>query len=489
MDSRFRAHWQSRIYVDPKLPAYHCGLSTICGSRSQPSVTPLPTGRALAAHWIRATESFVFAATATRLYRRSLNTWLDQSKGDTDYATSTRWEFVSFGSRVIAVAKFIKPQTIADVTDINEPAFSDLPESPMWAATVAAVRDFVVMGNIGGTDYGENYVQWSGFNNPTRWEPTDATQAGFLPLGGDGGRIQRIIGGSEGYIFRENSIHRMEYVGPPIIFSFSEFGVNRGTSAPDSVIRLDNRIFYYDDAGFYQIDARNGDFVPIGHQKVDAWIRQEAPASCRETMHAAIDPDHNLVLWAFCTDASNTTFNRILAYDYEIQRWSLIEIDVDLIALLPTTGYNLDQLDTVIVDSNSMPLGIDRGSIRVDSQLYLGGAFTLSLFDADHKLGTFSGDPLTATFATPELGNLNDGLLRFNNVRPHIDVASTSTIGVRVETRDKLTVNPEPSGPFMMDEAGDINLRGMARYIRLLIEVSGGFEHATGIELFAKTKP
>ena len=354
----------------------------------------------------------------------------------------------------------------------------------MWAHTAAAVQDFVVFGNVGPlSTYGENYVVWSGFNNPTLWAVDESTQAGFQPLSGDGGKIQRIIGGSDGYIFRENSISRMSYVGPPIIFSFDEFGINRGTSAPRSVVRLDNRIFYYDDAGFYMVDTRTGEFTPIGHQKVDEWFKRTvSSADCRNSLQATIDPDNNLVLWAFCTNEGDATNTHILAYDYEIGRWSLLGIATELVTLLPTTGLTLDELDA------ELPGGIDANSITVDSQLFTGGIFALSLFDADHKLGTFGGDPLAASIATAEMAAPNDNYIRFNNVRLHADVRPATAVAATAETRDNLNLVATPSPVIRMGNNGDMQMRGRSRYVRFIVDIMGGFSHATGLEVFGKIK-
>ena len=444
------------------------------------------TDRTIAAHWTRHNASYVFAADGNKLYRRETDrTWANVSFNDTDYRDTARWEFASFGPHVIAVAAFVPPQRFnLGATDLPAERFGALPNAPGWATTVAVVRDFVVLGNLDPTDPlgggGENYVRWSGFNNAEWWEPSLAAQAGFAPLAGDGGIIQKIIGGSSGFIFMQNSVWRMSYIGPPFVWQFDEFAIGRGTSAPQSVVRLDNFIYYYDAAGFYRLDVRNNGFEALGQNKVDAFVRTEAPDECLKAMQATVDPNNKLILWSFCTDPSLTHNNRILAYQYELGRWSLLIVDSDHIAILPTTPLSLDDLDAVL------GADIDAFSISVDSQQYTGGEFILSVFDTAHRLGTFTGPPLEARLTTAEYAERSDRPASVRYQRPLVDVTQSTELACRITYRDNLLSTPADTA-WAVQTSDLTEARAKAKAMQFQLRIRGGFNHATGLKVFRRS--
>ena len=258
------------LYGNPGMVAVDNALPTATGYKPFPdleiaqSATAL-MGRPVATHWIRWGQVYIFAAEKRRLWRRTLNGAWENVNRTANYASATsgRWEFASFGPYVIAVTKFVPPQ-IFDIRSDTE--FHDLEGAPDDAATVGVIRDFVVLGDVGGDGFGANYLRWSGYNNLALWTPSLSTQSDFQPLA-EGGEVQHIVSGTDGYIFMQDAVYKMTYVGPPTIFRFDSFS-GRGTKAPRSVVRIDNSIFYYDHAGFYRFDMRNGTFQPIGNNRV-----------------------------------------------------------------------------------------------------------------------------------------------------------------------------------------------------------------------------
>lgn len=475
-------------------------VPTATGYKPMPSLSPIGNAalpaRALAAHWLRANQSHVFAGTGAGLYRRQIDrTWADVSRVDAQgdlvpYATVDRWAFTSFGHNMVAVSPFNTPQVFnADVSeaDLRTARFTDISAAP-WAYTAGSVQDFLVLGNLdpdwtvkGDVVGGENTIAWSGYNNLTQWGSEDTQQADYQPLSGDGGAVQRIVSGTVGHIFRQNSIVRMEYAGSDIVFALDEFALGRGTSAPDSVVRVGTRIYYYDNAGFYALDINSREFEPIGHNRVDATVASMAPQGCRDAMRVAVDPQHKQIVWAFCTDSSATFYNRLVAYSYELDRWSIVHADVDLIASLPSTALSLDDLDT------ALPGGIDANSILVESQQFLGGAFALSGFDTEHRLGTFSGPALTATLSGSEIGTPSDRQTMTNRQRALLDSGGFDTaVSVSLEHRDNLTATPETTGYLPANEFGFAEAVAKATFLKFYLRLTGGFRHCSGLEVFSR---
>ena len=95
------------------------------------------------------------------------------------------------------------------------------------------IRDFLVTGNQSNAS---NRIQWSGINDITTWEP-GTKQSDIQDLPGSGGQIVHITSGEVGYVFRQNQIIRMDYVGGATVFRLSVISPNRGAVLGRTVSR------------------------------------------------------------------------------------------------------------------------------------------------------------------------------------------------------------------------------------------------------------
>ena len=441
------------------------------------------------AHWCISgggIETAVFAGTENSLYRQSGTLQWDNVDKTGGYGDSIeRWDLAAFGRRMIAVTNGQVPQYYDVGTSTN---FADLPNAPS-ATCVGLIRDFVMLGDI--DNLGENYIQWSGFNNSEAWTPSRSTQSDFQPLASNGGRVQAITSGEVGYIFLENSVYRAVYVGPPTIFRFDEFAPGRGTFAPKSVIRIGPYIYYYDSAGFYRLDARNGQFTSIGHNKVDRWFKREVPPPCVRDMQVSVDQVRKFVVWAFCLDEGQELYTRLLVYHYELNRWCLITVDVDTIASLPAPSASLDDLDTILSPGDdamgdAIPANVDEQSISVDSELYSGGTSDLIIFSPNHVFGALSGGTaLEARFLTAEYGAFMNDRLYTNRQRMYIGSADGVPLAeLSIMYRDNLTDTPSITNPHAMNQNGVTEARRRARFQQFRLDVSDGFDDVLGLEVF-----
>lgn len=431
--------------------------------------------RVFSAFWAQDSSNNVnvFAGVAAALHRyQSDGTWEDVTRTSGGAYSAADWEWAKFGDFIIAVNLNDVPQVYEMGTSTD---FAALAGSPPQAARVAVVRDFVVLGDL---QNNPSHVRWSGFNNQTIWSGLEF-QSDFQELFGRGGRVQKIIGGESGVIFTENSIWAMQYVGPPTIFRFDEVETARGTPAPNSVVKLGDRIYFYANDGFHVY--ANGQTQPIGYNKVDNWFRSNAGGSAY--LRGAVDRINSRILWAFSTTGSSTApFNRLLIYDVRSDRWSYAIIDTECIADLASPGYHLDNIGTILTR------GIDLDSIPVDSPDYQGGALQLSAFTTNHELATFSGTPLNAVIDTDELseGRITEGAfegqrLFVRGARPMVHGGGTLTVAPGY--RDRRTASPTFAAATATNSIGEANFRRDARYQRFRVAISGEFEHAQGCEV------
>lgn len=145
-------------------------------------------------------------------------------------------DFCQFDDLIIAVSLARVPQS-KTLTAAVGTAFADLAGSPPTGATIARVRDHVVIGNLSTDPYS---VQWGAIGDPETW-PTPGTadarskQAGTQALPIELGKITKVVGGEKfGLIFQQRGITRMTYVGGSAVFEFDTFERRAGTGYADS---------------------------------------------------------------------------------------------------------------------------------------------------------------------------------------------------------------------------------------------------------------
>lgn len=420
-----------------------------------------------------------YAGDSTRLYSLTNVTWVNVTAlaGDYNTATEDYWEFTQFGNTVIAVngSNADLPQAISP----GAANFAALSGGPPRAKHIASVRDFVVMGNISATATSPQMVRWCAINNATSWTPDAATLADFQDLPGDGGHVQKVVGGEYGVIFQERAIYRMDWAGSPLIFQFNKVHTNIGTLAPQSVVSYRNFIFYLSEDGFYSFDGSN--VQPIGQNKVDRTFFADLDSNYLYRIHAVIDPVRKLVAWAYPGIGNvSGNCNRVLIYSWGADRWSRIEdVDIEFLFRHATTAITLDNLDTINTN-------IDLLQITFDSYQFSGGNYQLGAFTDDHALRVFNGSAMAATVETGEFQfNRNvDGLAYLTEVRP-ITQGLAEPPGIAIAARITATDPVVYDVAVAPGSSGFASVRSTGRYhrFRMTTDTGADFEHLQGMDV------
>jgi len=269
-----------------------------------------------------------FVGTGLKLFRLTLpgGTWSDVSQvAGSPYSGGDWVDFTQFGNELISVNGGAVGNDVPQVWTLGTSTnFADLGGSPPNAATVAAVRDFVVVGHTyDGTDGEVPFrVRWSGFANSGSWAVNAATQADFQDLNSSGGPVRRVMGGEVGYVFQEKSIYQMVYEGPPTIFRFSEIAPGIGTPAPKSVVQYGGTIFFMGPDGFYALPT-GGAPTPIGRDKVDRTVLGSLTVAELPDVIGVLNKEYQAITWLYDADLSaGGEFTKGVTYSIKNGKWS-----------------------------------------------------------------------------------------------------------------------------------------------------------------------
>ena len=416
---------------------------------------------------------FNFVATKTDLYQLESGAFTSR-KGSLTGDDDDYWTFTQFGEYVIAsngvdAAQYYLMGTSTNFEDLT--SIQTAGTCPLFRVS-GVIRDFLVTGNISGAT---NRIQWSGINDITVWS---GKQSDFQDLPGSGGRVVAITSGEVGYVFRQNQIVRMDYVGGATVFRLSVISPNRWAIFGKTVCQDNRRVFFYADDGFFEI---NGDqVISIGAEKVNRFFDTDLNKAFSDRICAAVDPFNQLALWLYpsASDTANTTgiCDKILIYNYATQKWSTATANASTIFSQFVGAYTVELMD--IISEN-----LDQINIALDTDFWNGGQLLLGAIDNNYKASIFSGTANIGEIETSEL-ELFPGL-RSNiiGIRPIVDATATVTI----KTRDRLADTVTESSSVSMNSTGINPVRQSGRYIKVNVKIpSGGvWKDAQGIYLIA----
>ena len=404
--------------------------------------------------------SRVVAGGPTKLFLfDSADLSLDDISATTYQTVSDRWRFTQFGNNLIAAGY---PNTLQYYDLTTSGNFQLITGAPK-ARHVTVVRDFVVTGN---TEDNSARVQWSGINDPTTWSSSGVTQSDFQDIP-DGGEVRGVTGGEFGLILCARSIHRMSYVGTPLVFQFDNIARNLGCYESNSVIQWQGITYFLADDGFYSCNGQQ--IEAIGAEKVNRFFFDTLIESNLSQMSAAVEPTKNLVMWGYPT-LDNTY--RVLVYHLVTKRWSYVDTTVNRVADSTTPAITLEALDTF---SSS----IDALGTSLDSRLWLGGKMSLSGVRGT-KIVTFTGANKQASIETADLNEIPSAAM-VTLAKPIVDNGSAS---VAIASRFLLNETPNFNTAVAADAENRVGLRSVGKYHRLRVNPTGdNWQTAIGVEI------
>ncbi|CAK01470.1 hypothetical protein [Bartonella tribocorum] len=322
--------------------------------------------------------------------------WKDISQSGVMYQANedNQWSFALFGESIIAVNKNDKPQ-IFKVRSSER--FEELGGNPPKAGLVKVWGDFVCLMQL--TDH-PNRIHWSGLNDATHWTVGDKDC--YYHNFNDGEYVQGATESSNPLVFLRSAIYAGCFtLGSKVPFIFQKLQDKRGARSAASIACRGSDAFFAGDGGFYQMSA-DGQFLPIGFEKVDRTVFKSFDKFALDEMQGVIDPIDNRIYWSLKRgNNEQTTF----VYDWGLQKWSTIQGKPFTLFPVFTTGYTLEQLDEISINLESLPASLD-------SPRWQSGAPMLGAFDENNCLVMFTGAPMEATVVSQEMG-APDGSFNF----------------------------------------------------------------------------
>ena len=159
-------------------------------------------------------------------------------------------------------------------------------------------------------------IRFSSQADPTQWLPSTTNTADFRRISGGTEIVTAIQTRQETLIFTDASLHTMQFVGPPFIFSINQVSGQTTIMGPNAAIAVDGVVFWMGKENFYMYSGQVQKMPCTVRSKVfdDFNINQSAKVT------AGVNSAYNEVWW-FYTSGSSTQNDRYVVYNYLEQIW------------------------------------------------------------------------------------------------------------------------------------------------------------------------
>lgn len=411
-----------------------------------------------------------YFATASQIFRYEADTQtlVDVSRtvgGAYNLPVGDYWSGVQYGDRLIVCQLGDFPQYI----DINSGTnFQQLPNAPI-GRFVEVMDEKVVIASLSTNSLA---VAWSDVNDSETWTPGGGSLAGGQEFP-DGGEIMGFFPHAR-LMLQQMGLRGIISTGDIYSFNFQEIATQKGTRWPYSAIEYGNQVYWLSDDGFYVGNSeqqRN-----ISEKRIAGYFLENCNNARKGQVYGAFDPFQSRIYWAWPTQ--DTAYNnRIIVYDYALDRFTEIEVDTYVLSRFATSGISLDAFTVPTLDMPDLP--------SLDSPVYKGGAPIIMAVGPDLMLSTFEGETLPATLE-PGTFNFAGGpkRVRMRNVMSYFEGDGVDAVKVRIRKRQRYNDAWISTGLLSQQLSGfyRANADGMFHRVEFTIPAGTAWSHAHGWE-------
>jgi hypothetical protein len=371
--------------------------------------------------------------------------------------------FVRFGQEIYATCKSGDTWKLDDVdTDTTFAAVAGTVPSGM---AMARISDFMFMGNLTDTDASNQpyRIRWSPFNNPSgAWATDVGLQSDAVDMPQEFGPVTAITGWRFGMVFQKYGISRIYYTGGASVFQKEVVDRQRGCASTASVVAVGDRAYFLAEDGFFFTDG--GPAQTISRGRVWSWFVKNAGQNYLDRVKGAADWPNRCIFWTIPNASGVVT--AILCFNWETDRWSVVDLEVDVVFGSGQDGLTLEQYSTAYPDLDAV------GNPTLDSAEFRARGRSVAAFQGG-KLYQMTGAALPARFETGEF-QLQPGRRVFVRGVTPLVINPTEDTTVSLAVRERQNEDVTYSAETVMGPLGEAPFNTDARYCRVQIKTPAG---------------
>lgn len=401
----------------------------------------------------------VFAGTQTALYELSAGAWGDVTRASPYTGGSdSRWSFTQFGNTTVAANR-------ANVIQFsNSGDFADISGAPS-AEVVFSVGAFVMALNVNDGAEKPNGWHCCAAFDVSDWTESVTTQSASGQLVSTPGQLTAGLRlGEYAVAYKATSIYLGQYVGAPVVWDWTPVaGGEAGCVGKEALCDVDGAHFFVGTDNFWLFDGTRP--VPVGDGKVRKWFYANSDPGNLSKTKCVYDRQENRV-WVFYPSAGSTVCDSALVYHVQKKEWGRANNTIQAVFTYVAPGFTFDDWDDAGATFDTLP------DISYDSQYWLSGGRSLSVFNDSNQVRSFTGDAGTSSFTTGDAGD-DDLVTLLKQVRLRFAAGFKPTTA-SLATFSKMSSGDDfVPGPTATINDGKFDVLKAARWHRAVITMTG----------------
>ena len=316
------------------------------------------------------------------------------------------------------------------------------------------------------------FIRFSSQEDINTYAPSATNTAGTQRLA-DGSRIVGAIRGRDAiYIWTDNALFIMRFVGPPFTFSFQQVGTNCGLIGKNAAVEVDGTAYWMSENGFFRYTGKLESLPCL----VEDFVYDDINTIPKQHINAGLNNLFGEVMW-FYPNSGSGTVNRVVTYNYLD---SSSERPVWTTGTLARTAW---QDSSVFGKPHATEYDEDGTTATTDTNYIFGNQDgTSTYFEHETGLNQVKEGATTAITANIESGDFDIGqqglagdgefMMKIRRVIPDF-LSQTGDTRVTLNLRDFPNDSQASStlGPFTITSSTQkIDTRARARSISLKID-------------------
>ena len=301
------------------------------------------------------------------------------------------------------------------------------------------------IGSLGSID--PMLVRWSNQENFAQWQPTVTNTAGDQRLE-VGTKIVGVANAKdETFIATDEAAYGMSFIGPPFIFSFRLLATNCGAGGKNTIISVDNTVFWMGKSSFFIYDGIVKD-LPCS---VQYFVFDRMQLNYIDKTVVGHNKKFNEITWFYVSnDNSRGTDNpepdSYVTYNYQELAWSVGTLN----RTVWSDAFGVRQV----------PFAFDENGI-----LY------------NHETGTTDNGSAMNSFvesSAMEISQGGDNTFLVDKIIPDLTATDDTTLSLTLKTRKYPNAPDITKGAFTVtNQTEKVSTRAKARQMTMKIESTG----------------
>ena len=155
------------------------------------------------------------------------------------------------------------------------------------------------------------YIRWSDQEDINTYTPTATNTAGTQRIA-DGTRIVAAIRGRDAiYVWTDNALFIMRFVGAPFVFSFQQVGTNCGLIGKNAAVEVDGAAYWMSENGFFRYQGKLESLACL----VEDYVYDDINTVPKNHIYAGLNNLFGEVTW-FYPGSGAASNNRSVTYNY-----------------------------------------------------------------------------------------------------------------------------------------------------------------------------